>query len=93
MHTYTQIHVRVRTHTHTKKNNFSCLESGSAARCLLGRSSPVLHSAFQGLVEMFNVQFMSVETKELEIDLMDLTCFGDGFTVQLSVLRYVMNPH
>lgn len=44
-------------------------------------------------MEMFNVQFMPVETKELEIDLMDLTCFGNVFTVQLSVMRYVMNPH
>lgn len=41
-------------------------------------------------MEMFNVQFMSVEIKELEINLMDLICSGDIFTVQLSVMRYVM---
>lgn len=42
---------------------------------------------------MFNVQFISVEIKEFEIDLMDLICSGDVFTVQLSVMRYMMNPH
>lgn len=89
--TWTMINMRV--HTHTTKKHFSWLESGSVAYCLLGRSSPVLHSAFVGLVEMVNVQFMSVEIKEFEIDLMDVTCSGDIFTVRLSVMRYVMNPH
>lgn len=40
-------------------------------------------------MEMFNVQFMCVEIKELESDLMDLTCSGDVFTVQLLGMRCV----